>query len=494
MSLTVRLPAVWRLLTGDRDVVEIQARTASEALTALAGLFPALAGRLLDRPGPRLLTAGQAAEEFDDGAEAVLTPGRFGRRLAARPEEPERPALDEAGAEKAQEAEKSQGSAGLERPFAGLSRQELLRYSRQLLLPEMGMAGQAKLRDARVLIVGVGGLGSPAALYLAAAGVGRLGLVDDDQVELSNLQRQILHGTSDLERPKTDSARARLKSLNPHVAVDVFKERLTSANALSILAGYDLVVDGSDNFPTRYLLNDAAAFLDLPLVHGSVHQFEGQAAVFWAGRGPCYRCLYPRPPKPGRAPSCGEAGVMGALPGLTGCLQAAEALKLVLGGAQTLLGRLMMFDLWLLDFLIVDVERDPQCPLCGEKPSLDSLADYELFCGLKDDRPSGAGLAPLELKARLDRGEALQIIDIREPGERALFGWTGALAICVDQLAARIGELNPALDAVVVCKAGLRSVYAMRTLRQAGYQGRLFNLLGGVAAWAREVDPSLTRY
>jgi adenylyltransferase/sulfurtransferase len=329
--------------------------------------------------------------------------------------------------------------------------------------------------------------------------VGRLGLADADVVELSNLQRQILHGTEDLGRPKTDSALDALRSLNPEIELKIHRTRLNSSNAMEIMADYDLIVDGTDDFPARYLLNDAAALLDVPLVHGSVHQFEGQVATFWAGRGPCYRCLHPEPPDPGRSPSCGEAGVMGVLTGLAGSLLAAEAVKLILGGAETLIGRLILLDVWLNSFDVVEIEPDPDCPLCGGKAVIRSLVDYDLFCGHKDapgEEPT-EGLSPSELRARLADGERIQIVDVREPGERSLLPWPGALVAPFERLLEATASLDPSLDAVIVCKICLRSRFAVKALRRAGHRGRLLELIGGTSAWVEELrsdsPPSVER-
>jgi adenylyltransferase/sulfurtransferase len=378
-----------------------------------------------------------------------------------------------------------------------LSNAEISRYSRHLLLPEIGIAGQQRLRAAKVLIVGTGGLGAPLALYLAAAGVGTLGIVDFDFVEASNLQRQIIHGTRDIDRPKVASARDRIKNLNPEVEVVEHMTRLTAENALGILRDYDIVADGTDNYQTRYLVNDACVLLGIPNVYGSIFQFEGQASVFYAKEGPCYRCLYPSPPPPGLVPSCAEGGVMGVLPGIVGTIQAGEVIKLIVGGGDGgLIGRLLLFDAWRMKFRELKLEKDPGCPICGENKSIHELIDYEQFCGLKPDREEAPidVLTALELKARLDAGEPIQIIDIREPHERAIARFPNAKAIPLGQMARRIDEFDQSVDAVFLCKIGQRSIFAIRALREAGYKGRLFNLQDGVNAWARDVDPSLPEY
>jgi adenylyltransferase/sulfurtransferase len=383
-----------------------------------------------------------------------------------------------------------------EERLESLSNDEIGRYSRHLLLPEVGVEGQKRLKAARVLLVGTGGLGAPLALYLAAAGVGTLGIVDFDVVEASNLQRQIIHSTRDIGRPKTASARDRIRALNPGVRVVEYNTALTSQNALDILKDYDLVADGTDNYPTRYLVNDACVLLGIPNVYGSIFQFEGQASVFYAKQGPCYRCLYPEPPPPGLVPSCAEGGVMGVLPGIVGNIQAAEVIKLLVGGADTLVGRLLLFDAWRMKFRELKLEKDPACPLCGAHPTIHELVDYEQFCGLKPTREESPveTVTALALKARLDAGEPLQLIDIREPHERAIVKFPGAKVIPLGQMVRRQEELDPSVDAVFLCKIGKRSVFAIRALQEAGYPGRLLNLEDGVNAWARDVDTSLPQY
>jgi sulfur-carrier protein adenylyltransferase/sulfurtransferase len=383
-----------------------------------------------------------------------------------------------------------------------LSPEETLRYGRHLILPEVGPGGQRRLKAARVLLVGAGGLGSPAALYLAAAGVGTLGIVDFDVVDASNLQRQVLHSTADVGRPKLDSARDRIAALNPHVAVEAHPVRLTSANAREIVRGYDVVLDGSDNFPTRYLVNDACVLEGKPNVYGSILRWEGQASVFWAGHGPCYRCLFAEPPPPGLVPSCAEAGVLGVLPGIVGSVQALEAVKLVLGRGEPLLGRLLLFDALRMRFREMRLRRDPECPACGDRPTLTGLIDYERFCGLE---PAGAPtepsmsdvpeMTPTELKARLDRGERLTIVDVREPFEWEIGNLEpqGARLIPLGELPQRFAEIDPADEVVLQCRSGARSARALEFLRGQGY-GRLHNLAGGILAWSDEVDPSVPKY
>ncbi|MDR1314460.1 MAG: molybdopterin-synthase adenylyltransferase MoeB [Deltaproteobacteria bacterium] len=379
--------------------------------------------------------------------------------------------------------------------LADLTKEELARYSRHLLLPEVGLEGQKRLKAAKVLVVGTGGLGSPLALYLAAAGVGTLGLVDCDLVEPSNLQRQVIFGTRDLDRPKTAAAADRLKALNPGIKINAYNLRLTSRNALQILADYDVVADGTDNYPTRYLVGDACVFLKKPNVYASVFQFEGQATVFDAERGPCYRCLYPSPPPPGLVPSCGEGGVMGVLPGILGAIQASEAIKLIVGGGRPLVGRLYLLDAWLMRSAEVKLDKNPDCPVCGKNPVITELVDYEQFCGLKGETEREIpSMTAGELKSRLDAGDRVQVVDIREPHERSLFKFDGALPVPFGQLVRRKDEFDPQSDLVFICKIGQRSLYAIRALREAGYGGPMFNLRDGINAWAREVDPELTVY
>ena len=382
------------------------------------------------------------------------------------------------------------------RALPALGAEEAQRYARHLILPEVGPDGQRRLKAARVLLVGAGGLGSPAALYLAAAGVGTIGLVDADRVEVSNLQRQVLHGTAAIGRTKVESAAARLADLNPLVAVERHEERLTSANAMRILAGYDVVVDGSDNFPTRYLVNDACALLGKPDVYGSVWRFEGQVSVFWPPRGPCYRCLYRDPPPPELVPSCAEGGVLGVLPGIVGTLQATEAIKLVLGAGVPLTGRLLLVDALGMTFRELALERDPACPLCGARPTIDRLIDYEAFCGTA---PQGARsevpmeLSVIELRDELQGGRALDLVDVREPWEFGVCRIPGSRLIPLRELPARVAELDPAAEIVTICHTGQRSLVAARALREAGL-ARARSLRGGVEAWAVQVDHTMARY
>ena len=379
-----------------------------------------------------------------------------------------------------------------------LSQEEVLRYSRHLIMPEVTMEGQRRLKAARVLLIGTGGLGSPLALYLAAAGVGTIGLVDFDVVDYSNLQRQILHFTSDVGRPKLQSAIEKIQAVNPHVHLIPFETRLTSENALEIMRDFDVIVDGTDNFPTRYLVNDACVLLDKPNVYGSIFRFEGQASVFWGSRGPCYRCLYPEPPPPGLVPSCAEGGVLGVLPGIVGAIQANETIKLILGAEGILLGRLLLFDAWRMKFRELKLRKNPQCALCSDHPTIRELIDYEQFCGLKPpastEKPAMEEITAVELKRRLDLGEDLQIIDVREPHEYEIARLPNSKLIPLGEIVARQNEIDPTRTTVVHCKMGGRSARAIEALKNAGFPGKLINLAGGITAWSNDVDPSVPKY
>ena len=380
------------------------------------------------------------------------------------------------------------------RELPELTGDELLRYGRHLVLPDVGPEGQRKLKAARVLLVGAGGLGSPAALYLAAAGIGTLGLVDFDVVDVSNLQRQVLHGTSDVGRSKLDSARERIHDVNPNVSVDTYELRLTSANALDILRDYDIIVDGTDNFATRYLTNDACVLLGKPNVYGSIFRFEGQASVFATERGPCYRCLYPEPPPPGAVPSCAEGGVLGVLPGIVGTIQATEALKLVLGIGEPLIGRLLLIDALGSRFRAVTLERDPRCPACGTR-EIRELIDYDEFCGAGTGAPTSSvgEMTPRELAERLARGDAIDVIDVREPYEWEIARIPGARLVPLGSLAQAAPSLDRARDIVLHCHHGIRSAQAAALLRAAGLT-RVWNLAGGIERWSDEVDPRVRKY
>jgi len=379
---------------------------------------------------------------------------------------------------------------------ATLSKDEILRYSRHLIMPEVGMEGQLKLKRARVLMIGTGGLGAPLGLYLAAAGVGHLGLVDFDKVDFTNLQRQVTFGTSDVGRRKVEAAQERLANLNPAIEIKVFETMLTSANALELFREYDIIVDGTDNFPTRYLVNDACVLSGKINVYGSIFRFEGQASVFGAPDGPCYRCLYPEPPPPGLVPSCAEGGVLGVLPGIVGSIQAMETIKLILGSGDSLVGRLLLFDALQMKFRELKLRKNPDCPLCGEKRTITRLIDYQEFCGIRGEEAASTvsvpEITPKELKARLDRGDDLFILDVREPHEYQICQIGGHL-IPLGDLPRRVSELDSSREIVAHCRSGKRSADAVAFLKQAGFK-KIWNLKGGILAWSDEVDPKVPKY
>jgi molybdopterin/thiamine biosynthesis adenylyltransferase/rhodanese-related sulfurtransferase len=384
-------------------------------------------------------------------------------------------------------------------PAADLSTDEVLRYSRHLIIPEVGMTGQKRLKNAKVLCVGAGGLGSPALLYLAAAGVGTLGVIDFDVVEESNLQRQVIHGQSDIGRPKAQSAADQIAEVNPHVRVVLHQVRLDSDNAMEIFAQYDLIVDGTDNFATRYLVNDACVLLGKPYVWGSIYRFDGQASVFWAEHGPCYRCLYPEPPPPGMVPSCAEGGVLGVLCASIGSIQVNEAIKVITGIGEPLAGRLMIYDALEMSYRSVTVRKDPECPVCGKNPTITQLIDYEAFCGTvsadAQDAAAGATITAAELKAMQDRGEDIFLIDVREPNEYEIVSIPGSVLIPKDQIlsGAALERLPQDQQIVLHCKSGARSAECLAVLKKAGFADAV-HVGGGVLSWASTVDPSLPVY
>ncbi len=384
---------------------------------------------------------------------------------------------------------------------APLSPPEVQRYARHLIMPEVAMEGQKRLKAAKVLCIGTGGLGSPLTLYLAAAGVGTIGLVDFDVVDVSNLQRQIIHFTSDVGRPKITSAEEKLRAINPDLNVVRHEHALDSGNAMAICAPYDVIVDGTDNFPTRYLVNDACVLLGKPNVYGSIFRFDGQASVFFPPSGPCYRCLYPEPPPPGLVPSCAEGGVLGILPGLIGVVQATEAVKLILGKGRPLIGRLLLYDALDMSFREMKVRKNPRCPICGPNPTIHALIDYQEFCGVRGEEATTEAMAaasngtitPLELKELLDRGDAPLILDVRNPEEIAICRIAGSVVIPLPELPQRLRELKRGVPMVVHCKSGMRSAKAIKLLEAEGFSN-LRNLTGGILAWIKDVDPSQPVY
>jgi len=476
MSVTVSIPTPLRSFTGGKDSVELAGETVGQVLDGLLNTHAGLRRHLVQEDGRLRSFVNLYLNETDiRHLSSTATAVRPGDVLTIVP--------SIAG-----------GSATAETESA-LSQAEVLRYSRHLLLPEVGLAGQRKLKAARVLTIGAGGLGSPLSLYLAAAGVGTIGIVDFDVVDLTNLQRQIVHGTSTLGRPKLESAEARLTDVNPNVRIEKHETRLTSQNAFEILGEYDIVVDGSDNFPTRYLVNDACVLLGKPNVYGSIFRFEGQASLFYAKEGPCYRCLYSEPPPPGLVPSCAEGGVLGVLPGIIGSIQALETIKWILGAGDSLIGRLLLFDALKLRFRELRLRKDPACPLCGERPSIHELIDYEAFCGIgAEPEYTGPELTAEELRREMDeKGSGLVLIDVREPHEWDIAHIEGARLIPLSQLPERLGELDGHAEIVTHCHHGVRSMKALALLKGAGFN-RVRSLAGGIDAWADRIEPGMPRY
>ena len=482
MPVTVRIPTPLRPFTGHQAAVTLEGATVGEVLSQLTTTYSDLRPHLYDKDG-RLRSFVNVYLNDED----IRHLGREATPIGA--------------ADTVSIVPSVAGGVGVAEP-PELTRDEVQRYSRHLILPEVGLDGQRKLKAARVLCVGAGGLGSPAALYLAAAGVGTLGLVDFDVVDVTNLQRQILYSTLDVGRPKLEAAAERLTGLNPDLNVRTHETRLTSANALDLFRQYDVIVDGADNFPTRYLVNDACVLTGKPNAYGSIFRFEGQASVFATPDGPCYRCLYPEPPPPGLVPSCAEGGVLGVLPGIVGTIQATEALKLILGSGTTLAGRLLLLDAWTMEFRTLKTRRDPECPVCGDHPSITALIDYEQFCGVAPVASPAAGLPAefettvQELKTRLDRREDIWILDVREPNEFQICRIPGSTLIPLGELPARLTEVPHGADApdiIVHCKMGGRSAKAVNLLRERGFT-RVQNLKGGILQWIKDVDPTQMPY
>jgi molybdopterin/thiamine biosynthesis adenylyltransferase/rhodanese-related sulfurtransferase/molybdopterin converting factor small subunit len=481
----ILIPTPLRQFTGKQDSVTAGGETVGAALTSLTAQFPDLRKQIFTDEGKlrsfvnvylndediRYLS--KADTPVKEGDTISLVPSiAGGSALAAPPEE------------------------------VTLSKDEILRYSRHLIIPEVGIDGQKKLKAAKVLLIGTGGLGAPLGLYLAAAGVGRIGLVDFDVVDFTNLQRQVIHSTADVGRPKIDSAAEKMKAINPNVTIVKHEVALTSENALDILKDYDLVVDGTDNFPTRYLVNDACVLLGKPNVYGSIFRFEGQATVFAYEGGPCYRCLYPEPPPPGLVPSCAEGGVLGILPGTIGLIQATETVKLILGIGEPLVGRLLLYDALGMRFRELKLRKNPECPICGDHPTITKLIDYHQFCGVPSPNEKPAAqetkvnegeIDVVELKEKLDRGDKFTLIDVREPHEYKIASIPGAKLIPLGEFPQHVGEFNQDDDIVIHCRSGMRSAKACNILRAAGFQ-HVRNVVGGILAWSDKVDPSVPKY
>jgi adenylyltransferase/sulfurtransferase len=480
MAINVLIPTALRTFAGGSETVGVAGRTVEEALASLIEQKPDLKKHLFGDDGQLrhfvniyvndedIRYAGKGGAPVKDGDVISIVPSIAG------------------------------GAAVIEDARAvELDKDEILRYSRHLIMPEVALDGQKKLKASRVLCVGAGGLGSPLALYLAAAGVGKMGIVDFDVVDFTNLQRQIIHSTANVGRPKLESARERIAEVNPFVEVEGFETALTSENAFEILAGYDIVVDGTDNFQTRYLVNDACVLLGKPNVYGSIFRFEGQATVFYAREGPCYRCLYPEPPPPGLVPSCAEGGVLGVLPGVIGVIQAIETVKLILGRGDSLIGRLLLFDAMKMRFRELKLRKNPDCPICGPNRTIHELIDYNEFCGVTPHEEVAVGsefeITPAELKGKMDRGEGFVLVDVREPEEYAICRIPGSRLIPRATLPERLHELSTADEIVVHCKSGVRSGMAVEFLKQAGYR-RVRNLVGGILRWSDDIDASVPKY
>ena len=476
MPVSVHIPTPLRPFVEGRDGVDTEPGTVTEVLERLTNEYTKLRAHLLQQDGRLRNFVNVYVNDRDirdlDGEETRVVDGD---EISIVP--------SIAG-----------GSAPVDTALPELSHEEVLRYSRHLILPEVGPDGQRRLKGARVALIGAGGLGSPASLYLAAAGVGTLGLVDFDMVDATNLQRQIVHGTAAVGGSKLDSAEARLHDLNPHVHLEAFDTRLTSENALEILRDFDVVLDGTDNFPTRYLVNDACVMLGKPNAYGSIFRFEGQASVFHASVGPCYRCLFREPPPPGLVPSCAEGGVLGVLPGIIGSIQALETLKLILGKGSTLIGRLILFDALKFTFRELKLHKDPDCTVCGEHPTVTELIDYEAFCGVgAEPTYDGPEVNATELARELKENSGLVLIDVREPLEWEICHIDGTTLIPLEQLPERLNELDGHKEIVTHCHTGVRSMRALEILRAAGFS-RVRSLAGGIDAWSTDVDPSVPRY
>jgi len=474
----VLIPTPLRQYTAKQDAVHVPGTTVGEVLQTLATQYPDLRKQIFTEEGKlrsfvnvylndediRYLSKDATAAK--DADTVSLVPSIAGGSTVTAPPEEEL-----------------------------LSKDEILRYSRHLIIPEVGMEGQQKLKAAKVLLVGAGGLGAPLGLYLAAAGVGKIGLVDFDVVDFTNLQRQVIHSTADVGRKKLDSAAEKMQAINPHVKLVKHEVALSSENALDILKDYDMVVDGTDNFPTRYLVNDACVLLGKPNVYGSIFRFEGQATVFAYEGGPCYRCLYPEPPPPGLVPSCAEGGVLGILPGTIGLIQATEAVKLILGIGEPLVGRLLLYDALAMRFRELKLRKNPECPVCGEHRTITKLIDYQQFCGIPAQEPkvTEGEIEVKDVKAKLDRGDDFVLLDVREPHEYRIASIAGAKLVPLGEVPKHLDEFDKTADIVIHCKSGMRSAKACGIFRQAGFE-RVRNMKGGILAWSDQVDPSVPKY
>jgi sulfur-carrier protein adenylyltransferase/sulfurtransferase len=480
MTVTVIIPTALRQHTDNEDELKLNARTVSDALKELVTSFPNLRRHLYSESG-RLrnfinIYLNEEDIRYKEGEATALKDGDTLMII---------PAI--AGGAHGADDEEEHGAK------VSFSSSEFARYSRHLIMPEVGLEGQGKLKSASVLIIGAGGLGTPSSTYLAAAGVGRIGIVDFDVIEKSNLHRQVLYSEKDIGKSKADIARQRLLEINPNVSVEVHKVRLDSSNALDILGSYDIIMDGTDNFPTRYLVNDACVLLGKPNVYASIFRFEGQASVFYAREGPCYRCLYPEPPPPGLVPSCAEGGVLGVLPGIMGSIQAVEAIDLILGKGRPLIGRLVLFDALDMTFKELKLRKNPNCLVCGPNATVKKLIDYEAFCGVEEGLGAELEVSPKALKGLIDDGREMVVLDVREPFEYEIAHLNNAKLIPLAQLAGRVNELDTARPIVVYCHTGQRSAQAVRFLNGLGFK-KAKNLKGGIKAWGNEVDPTIQMY
>jgi sulfur-carrier protein adenylyltransferase/sulfurtransferase len=477
LSVTIQIPTPLRRFTGDQGDVVVEGATVGAAMQDLTQRHPALQRHLYTDDGALRSFVNLFLNDEDvRHLQKEATPVAAGDTLSIIPS--------------------IAGGAGAAAELPELSPAEIRHYSRHLIMPEVGTAGQRKLKAAKVLTVGAGGLGSPLGLYLAAAGVGTLGMVDFDVVDESNLHRQVLFGRSSVGRPKIQAATDRLRDLNPHIEIVPHELRLDSSNALELFRDYDIVVDGTDNFQTRYLVNDACVLLGKPNVYGSIFRFEGQVSIFWGARGPCYRCLFPEPPPPGLVPSCAEGGVLGVLPGIIGSLHANEVIKLIVGVGDPMIGRLLLFDALKMKFRELKLRKDPNCPICSEHPTQTGLIDYDQFCGIEPhaERVEAAfEISAPQLKAWMDEGRPLTVLDVRNPQEWDICRVEGSTLIPLPELQDRLGELDPASTIVTLCHSGMRSARAVNFLRQMGYS-RAINLAGGIHAWSLQVDPSVPMY
>ena len=480
MAHRIMIPTPLRPFAGKQEFVEVEGQTVGDALQRLVGQYGDLRRHLYNEDGRlRSFVNIYVNDEDIRHLDREQTSLKAGDTISIVPS--------------------VAGGSGAAVDAPELSREEIQRYSRHLIMPEVGIDGQRKLKAASVLCVGAGGLGAPAAMYLAAAGIGTLGLVDFDVVDASNLHRQVIYGMPDVGKPKLEAARDRLTAMNSSVKVVIHELALTSKNALDVLKDYDVILDGTDNFQTRYLVNDACVLLGKPNAYGSIFRFDGQASVFAVKDGPCYRCLYPEPPPPGLVPSCAEGGVLGVLPGVIGVIQATEAIKLILGSGQPLIGRLLLYDALQMRFRELKLRRDPDCPICGDHPTIHELIDYDQFCGVvpAQTQPQAASGVPEitveELKAKIDRGDDFFLLDVREPNEYQICKIAGAKLIPLGELSQRTGELDSNRELVVHCKVGVRSAKAVSLLQERGFT-RASNLKGGILAWIDRIDPSQSKY